>query len=296
MLRRRNWVRLLPGVFLNHTGQPTWQQRAWAAVLYAWPAALSHQSALRAAAGPSWRSHNDRAPIKLVIDARRRIRIPGPIEVHRRVDFDDRVLWNQRPPRLRMEEAVLDVAAEANTDLDAIAVLAAACQTRRTTAARCLDAARARPRLRRRDWLVDVLNDVAGGTCSVLEHRYLTGVERAHGLPRARRQARASLRGVSLYRDVEYVDFGVIVELDGRLFHDSTDQRDADLDRDLDVALAGRCTARLGWGQVAGRPCVTAGKVGSLLRAGGWRGRPRECGAGCTIWSINADSTTYHAR
>ena len=41
-----------PGVYVNHTGELTWLQRAWAAVLFAWPAALSHDSALRAADGP----------------------------------------------------------------------------------------------------------------------------------------------------------------------------------------------------------------------------------------------------
>ena len=39
-LRRREWVRLLPGVFLHHTGEPTWVQRAWAGVLACWPAVL----------------------------------------------------------------------------------------------------------------------------------------------------------------------------------------------------------------------------------------------------------------
>ena len=33
MLRRREMARLFPGVFVNHTGPPTWRQRAWAAVL-----------------------------------------------------------------------------------------------------------------------------------------------------------------------------------------------------------------------------------------------------------------------
>lgn len=40
----------------------------------------------------------------------------------------------------------------------------------------------------RRAWLRDVLEDVALGTCSLLEHGYLTRVERPHGLPRCLRQ------------------------------------------------------------------------------------------------------------
>lgn len=51
-LRRREWVQVHPGVYVNHTGPPTWQQRAWAAVLACWPAALGGWSAVRAHEGP----------------------------------------------------------------------------------------------------------------------------------------------------------------------------------------------------------------------------------------------------
>ncbi|KAA1421675.1 type IV toxin-antitoxin system AbiEi family antitoxin domain-containing protein [Nocardioides humilatus] len=39
-VRRREWVQVHPGVYVDHTGALTWQQRAWAAVLACWPAAL----------------------------------------------------------------------------------------------------------------------------------------------------------------------------------------------------------------------------------------------------------------
>ncbi|MET1059435.1 MAG: hypothetical protein ABWX84_07545 [Nocardioides sp.] len=81
-----------------------------------------------------------------------------------------------------------------------------------------------------------VLRDVAEGTCSVLEHGYLHLVERAHGLPSAQRQLHATGSVGVVYRDADY---GLlVVELDGRLFHDSTEQRDRDFERDLDCALA----------------------------------------------------------
>ena len=51
LLRRRDWVKVHPGVYVNHTGELTWLQRAWAGVLFAWPAALSHESALRRPTG-----------------------------------------------------------------------------------------------------------------------------------------------------------------------------------------------------------------------------------------------------
>jgi hypothetical protein len=85
----------------------------------------------------------------------------------------------------------------------------------------------------------------------VLEHGYLTKVERPHQLPVAERQTRlGSTLGV-IYRDARYETFEV--ELDGRLFHSGVEQRDRDLDRDLDAAVDGRSTVRLGYGQVFSR-------------------------------------------
>jgi len=45
-VRRRKWARVHRGVYVNHTGPPTWMQRAWAAVLFHWPAVLSHECAV----------------------------------------------------------------------------------------------------------------------------------------------------------------------------------------------------------------------------------------------------------
>ena len=121
-----------------------------------------------------------------------------------------------------------------------------------------------------------MLADVAAGTCSVLEHGYLARVERPHGLPTADRQVHDSRCG-PLYRDVEYAAARLRVELDGRLFHDNARARDLDLDRDLDSAVDGRTTVRLGWGQVHGRPCATARRVAVLLQQRGWGGVATPC-------------------
>lgn len=48
LLRRNEWARVHAGVYVDHTGPPTWSQRTWAAVLYAAPAALCLESALGA--------------------------------------------------------------------------------------------------------------------------------------------------------------------------------------------------------------------------------------------------------
>ena len=55
------------------------------------------------------------------------------------------------------------------------------------------------------------------------------------------------------------------------------------MERDLDAALVGKDTVRLGWGQVFDRPCSTAAKVAALHAARGWAGSPQSCGDECGI-------------
>jgi hypothetical protein len=276
LLRRREWATVHPGVYVVHTGPPTWLQRAWAAVLITDQAALCHRSAMRAAAGPGTRDAADDGPIHIAVDRSRTVEPPPGVVRHYVTGLQGRVQWNASPPRVRIEEAVLDLAAAASDDFAAIAALADAVQSRLTTAPRILEALQSRSRISRRDFLARVLADVAAGSCSVLEQGYLERVERAHGLPAGSRQVRASARG-PIYRDVEYPLFGTVVELDSRLFHDSPRARDRDLDRDLDAAVDGKVTVRLGWGQVFGRQCETAPRIGRILQSRGWRGRPTPC-------------------
>lgn len=285
-------MRLLSGVYLNHTGEPTWQQRAWAGA----PAGLAHDSALRAESGPGWRDYSDAAAIQIAVDEDRHVNALDGYRIRRLVDLEAKVQWNRSPPRLRVEEAGVDVAAERDSEFGAIEVLSRLCQGRLTTPSRLLAALEGRARLRRRAWLSDVLSDIAAGTCSVLEHGYLHRVERAHGLPRARRQRPDRSSRGSIYRDAPYDEFGVYVELDGRLFHDTAAQRDLDLDRDLDASVDDALTVRLGWGQVFDRPCRTAARLERLLRNGGWTGAARACGPECRLRGDIPVAATYQAR
>jgi hypothetical protein len=271
----------VPGVYVDHNGPLTYRQREQAAVLHAWPAALHLDSALRAVDGAG-RLQRDDAVIHLAVDRDRSALRPVPgITVHRVAGFENRVLWNASPPRMRYEEAVLDLAATARDDLAAVAHLAAACGSRRTTAARLLSTLRARPRIRRRAWLEAVLADVAAGTCSVLERGYQSEVVRPHGLPAGVLQARHHpRRGGTVVRDVVLAELGLYVELDGRLFHSDPEHRDRDLQRDLDAAVEQQAlTLRLGFQQVFGRACSTAHQLGLVMRRRGWTGAPYPCRA-----------------
>lgn len=278
LLRRREWVPVHAGVYVDHNGPLTWQQRAWAAVLSCGEGtALAHRSALRAAEGPGRRDADDTV-IHVGVDRNRRAVPPDGVRVHRLANLSDRVQWNRQPPRLLYDEAILDVAADARDDLAAVGVLAAACGSRRTTAARLLTRLEARARIGRRPWLAAVLADVAEGTCSVLEHGYLTLVERPHGLPTGSRQVLHSASSGVVYRDVEHGELGLFVELDGRLFHSSAEERDRDLERDLDAAVdQAATTLRLGYAQVYARGCSSAIKVGAVMQRLGWAGTVSPC-------------------
>ena len=279
-LRSREWATLHRGVYVDHTGCPSWNQRAWAAVLYHWPAALCHVSALRLhGLGPA--SAPDEA-IHVAVDATRRPRPRAGIRAHRVTRLDELLQPSRMPPRVRLEDAVLDVASAARDEAAAVAVLADACQSRRTTAGRLWRRLGARPKLPRRKFLSALLVDVASGAYSVLEHRYLTRVERPHGLPSGRRQRVVRTSRGAAYRDIEYEGLGVVVELDGRLGHELQADRWDDLDRDISSAVEGDVTLRAGWRQVL-QPCRLAGAVGRLLVARGWAGAPVPCGPTCTL-------------
>lgn len=286
LVRRRALARVHRGVYVDHTGPLTAEQRAWAAVLFFWPAALCHETAL------AWDLNERRvrdAQVHVAVDSSRRVSKLAGTTVHRVTGFDALVLDNLSPPRVRVEQAALEVAATARSERRAVAVLADACQSHRTTATRLLRRLDAMPRLRHRRLLRMVLRDVASGAYSVLERKYLCRVERLHGLPTGRRQHRASAGRAIWFRDVEYVDQRVIVELDGRLGHSAADDRWADLDRDVSAVVSHRITIRLGYGQVL-QPCRVATALAQVLIARGWAGRPRPCGPDCPVVPIDGDS------
>jgi hypothetical protein len=291
LLRRRELARIHPGVYVDHTGAPSWSQRAWAAVQFHWPAGLAGASALRAhglrsafPAGldagrlPGGSSpERDRVPqrdlVHVVVDAARRVVPPPGVFVTRRVDFERRVQLHLSPPRLRLDEALLDVASSCRDEATAVALLADACQQGSATAGRLHEAASARGRLPRRRALLEILADVAMGSMSVFERRYLVDVERAHGLPAACRQVRVVTRGGVTYRDVEYADQRVVVELDGRFVHVGPRLGWADVERDVEGLIGCETTMRLGWAHVL-KPCPAALLVARLLNARGWSGAP----------------------
>ena len=273
-LRRRELVTVHPGVYVNHTGPLTWANRAWAGVVLHWPAALSHESAVHLAG----------EVVHVAVDASRTPVLRRGIMLHLLADLEGRVLWNLGPPRLRFEDALISLCAQAPGRTAALALASEACRRRRTTPQRLLGELEHRRNVRHRRWLRDVFCETAEGIQSALESSYLRRVERSHGLPRPQRQLREHTGGGAVvYRDVDYERYRLVVELDGRIGHELDADRWRDMDRDLDVALEGRMTIRIGWRHTEDRPCETADRLGRVLQLRGWQGRVRRCGPGCRI-------------
>jgi len=285
MVRRREWARVFPGVFVEHTGPLTWRQRAWAAVLCAWPAALANGSALHAH-GLRGHAPTDHDPVVICVDRSRTVTPRPGVAVTYLTGAEAKSQLHLSPPRQRVEHAVLGEASGRRRQDSALGVVADACQQRRTTVPRLVQALRERPRLRHHRFLLEVLADIQAGTYSVLEHRYLVRVERRHGLPSGERQRRVGPGRTTAFRDVDYPETHTVVELDGRIGHEGAEDGWADLDRDLASATVGDLTLRAGWKQVLDE-CRLAAIVAQILVRRGWQGRPRPCGPGCAVAAID---------
>ena len=272
------WRQVHPGVYATFSGVPGRGPRLWAAVLSAGPGAmLSHETAAelhRLADQPA-------DLIRVTVPRERRVVPVEGVSIYRSVRALEAVQGHTYPPRTKIEETVLDLTQAAATFDDVCGWVTSAFARDLTDEARLRAAMGMRPRLRWRADLDELIFAAADGDHSVLEYRYDRNVERAHGLPEARRQVPFTGPGGRRgRRDRVYEPYALVVELDGRLAHPD-DSAWKDKARDNAAAVAGMRTLRYGWMQVKREPCQVATEVAEVLRAQGWPGRPRACSLGC---------------
>jgi hypothetical protein len=277
LIRYGRWQRLHRGVYAGFTGQPPRSAVLWAAVLRAGPRAiLSHETAAEL---DGLIDKPGRLIHVTVRSAQHRQAVPGMV-IHR---TSRSIAFKQErplPPRTATEETVLDLAEGATSFDTVVSLVARACQRRLTTPFLLADSLELRARARWRGALRQALADVADGVHSLLEYRYLHGVERAHGLPRPDRQAQAIQHGNLIFRDIHYRKYGVAIELDGTASHPD-EQRWKDQRRDNAAAVDGIFALRYGWADVTEHPCEVAREIATVLAKGGWSGELRRCGPGC---------------
>ncbi|WP_026876417.1 type IV toxin-antitoxin system AbiEi family antitoxin domain-containing protein [Jiangella gansuensis] len=272
------WQRVHVGVYATHNGPLTFDARVWAAILRAGRGAVA--------------SHRTAAYLDGLCDEPGptvHVTAPGDRHVRGKVDgvrvhYANRLPLTRHParlpPRTRVEDTVLDLVDAAQHPREAETWVTAACQRRATTPERLADALGRRKKIRWRPMLEAMLTDVAAGAQSPLELRHLRRVERAHGLPAGARQRRVSGRRV-IWIDVDYEEFGVRVELDGRVGH-TGEGRFRDRRRDNLATVQGAATLRYGHADVFGDPCGVAAEQARVLVARGWTGTPLSCGPGCS--------------
>jgi very-short-patch-repair endonuclease len=283
-LRARRWQRVFVGVYATFTGPLPRAATLWVALLRAGPGAmLSHDSAAEVI---SLAPGSGTSPVvHVTIPQGRRIRAATPgIVVHRSRRASSIRHPSRLPPQTRVEETVLDLV-EQSADLDRVfGWIARACAQRLTTAERLAGALASRERLRWRAEVVDALTDVAAGCHSLLELRYLRGVERRHALPAGVRQRARPRGGGRWYDDVCYQDYATLVELDGQAAHPAG-LRWRDHRRDNAGVAEGMDVLRYGPADVTDRPCEVAAQVACVLRRNGWPGTPTPCGPHCPVGS-----------
>ncbi len=266
LVTQGTWRRVTRGVFA--ASAETWLQLAWAGVL------LGGTSAIIGERSAGYLHGIERNPPDQVT-----------IFVGRggRVERDDR--WRflrsdrlgvKEPPRTRLPETVVDVAGACSDD-ELTAMLAEVIASGRARPEDILRVVASRSRVANRKLLTEILGDVADGTDSPLERRYLHSVERAHGLPRAERRRRPARR---FRTDAWYRAFGLIIELDGAAYHRGN-ARSTDMTRDNLHQLNGITTLRFTWTHVVGRPCAVARQVAVMLARNGWSGELRTCPRCC---------------
>jgi len=219
--------------------------------------------------------------IHVTVPRERRVVAAEGVSIYRSARALEAMQGHTYPPRTKIEETVLDLTQTAATFDEVCGWVTRAVARDLTDEMRLRAAMGLRPRLRWRPDLVELIAAAAGGDHSVLEYRYDRDVERAHGLPEARRQVPFTGPGGRRgRRDRVCEGYAVVVELDGRVAHPDDGQW-RDKARDNAAAVDGMQTLRYSWMQVRREPCQVAIEVARVLRTQGWPGRPRACTPGC---------------
>lgn len=279
LLRTGRWQRMQRGVYAVFTGEPRYEALLWAVLLRVGSdAVLSHQTAAELFGLAGHSGH----PIHVTVPRDSQPgRIPGVI-VHRAGRAREARHPVMLPPRTKVEETVLDLAASARSFDEAFDWFCRATGRRLTTPDRLRHAMHQRTRMRWRPALLESLETVEEGVRSNLEYHYVREVERPHELPRAARQARVIRYGRACYLDNYYEKYLVCVELDGKVAH-PPEERWRDFRRDNAGAVDGIITLRYGWADITRRPCEAAGQVAAVLRQRGWNGTGQPCGPSCWL-------------
>jgi very-short-patch-repair endonuclease len=238
------WTALLPGVSVSHTGEPTDEQLAWAAVLHCGQgAALTGDWALvRQGFTLAERPTRVHVAVPEGRGVRRGARLladpPVLVVPHQVRRLDELVHPARFPAVVRVPPAALHAAAHAPSDRAAEWRIAAVVQQRLTGPAQLTAALDRLPTLRRRALVRTVLADVAHGAHAQSELDFVRLLRR-NDLPRPDRLQRLVRANGKRYLDAWWERQRVAAEIDGA-HHVEVGQWDADTVRANAVVVAER--------------------------------------------------------
>lgn len=263
LIRDEQWRSVVAGIYFVGAAEPSWRAMAWAGILVGGVGAM-----LTGLAGAYEWGIADKAPeiIDVLVPPNKRTqKIQGPWRFERR-----RTLPRAHGdlPVAAPQEVILDVC-DAQPEKAAYWISQACYKIRWLRPDDVSNALEARSRYKHRKLVSQIVGDYKQGIQSVLEKKYYIDVEKAHGLPKGRRQSRGRFQ-----TDVDYG--GVFVELDGRAGHVGGG-RFRDMERDNYHAVMGAVTLRYGWDDVNYRPCEVAFQVNQVLGRCGIRSDAHPC-------------------
>lgn len=258
------WQRLLPGIYLTVTGQPTWEQQQIAAVLHAGPdglitgpAALLNYQLLR------------KVPriVDVLVPLDRQCTGRGFVRVHRTLRMPASAVCDGPIRFAPPERAVADTARALADRVEARAVVASAVQRGQCTVAQLAAELQDGP-IRGSANLRAVLDEVIAGIRSVPEGDLRSLITRA-GLPQPLYNARLYLGEVFLAQpDAWWPEFGVAVEVDSREWHLSPADWEQTMARHRRMSAAGAIVVHVSPRQLRHQSAQLATDLTGALRAG----------------------------
>lgn len=173
-LDRGRWQSPLPGIAVGHTGELTFAERVWAAVLYGGDGAAVSGDALLHLTSERWPRPD---VVDVAVPVRRQRARRGLFRPHR-MDAAGLLHPVRQPPQLRVDFAVLHAASWAPSDRAAEWRAAAAVQKRLVTVPQLRAALQVAPRFARHGAVRLVLDDVELGAHARTELDFLAFLRR----------------------------------------------------------------------------------------------------------------------
>jgi hypothetical protein len=240
LVRSGRWQNPARGVFVNHNGPLTAEQRDWVALLAGPPGSVLGGLTALAHDGFDAFRHDDDLPVVVAPMGACPCEY-ADMDMHWSTYLDTRDVHPLRlPPRTRPARSVVDAASWERDDRRARAIVLAAAQQGVVATRQLREALTRRGACRHRALIVESYLDAAGGIQSLPE-RDFDRIRVELRLPAPDRQVAVRRRDGKYYLDVRWTVFGLACEIHG-IPHMRVESWDDDLLRQNEISIRGDST------------------------------------------------------